>query len=106
MSTAPHEQYADLVAVGERMLWLFVPYAGLVLGALSLYLVSNHDLRAFATVAILGPFTLLRPWIIAVGAAVGLYVTSQVSSWGLTVIASSAVVLLGQGLDRRASRQL
>jgi len=99
-------RYAELLAIGNRMLWVFVPYAGLVLGALALYLFSNHDLRAFATVAILGPFTLLRSWVIATGALVGLCATADRASWALTILASSAVVLLGRLLERRARLRL
>lgn len=102
----PTQRYVELVAVGQRMLWVFLPYAGLVLSALALYIFSDHDLRAFATVAILGPFTLLRPWVIAAGAVVGLCERPGRISWILTVVACGAVVLLGHLLDRRARLQL
>jgi len=105
-SADPAQQYAELVAVGSRMLWVFVPYAVLVLSALALYLFSDHDLRAFATVAILGPFTLLRPWVIAMGAAVGLCASVDRVTWILTLIACSSVVLSGRLLDRRARLRL
>lgn len=105
-SADPAQRYAELVAVGQRMLWVFIPYAGLVLGALALYFVSDHDLRAFATVAILGPFTLLRPWVIAVGAVVGLFASADRATWILTMTACTSVVLLGRLLDRRARLML
>lgn len=101
-SAAPVARYAELVSVGKRMLWVFVPYAALVLSALVLYMVSDHDLRAFATVAILGPFTLLRPWLIAAGGAVGLCATADGATWILTIVACGSVILLGRLLDRRA----
>jgi hypothetical protein len=93
--------YAELLAVGERMLWIFVPYAGLVLTALVVYAVSDYDLRALATVAILGPFTLIRPWVIALGATVGLGASSDLLTWVLTLVSSGAFVILGRVLDRR-----
>lgn len=96
------QRYAELLTAGTRMLWVFVPYAALVLGALLVYLFSNHDLRAFATVAILGPFTLLRPWLIAVAAVVGLCATTDWACRTLTVLACGAVVVLGRLLDRSA----
>ena len=105
-SADPGGRYAELVAVGQRMLWVFVPYAGLVLSALALYLVSDHDLRAFATVAILGPFTLLRPWLIAAAAAVGLRATTDPAVCVLTLTACGSVILLGRALDRRARLRL
>jgi len=105
-SAEPMTRYAELVSVGQRMLWVFVPYAVLVLSALVLYLVSSHELRAFATVAILGPFTLLRPWVVVGGAVVGLCTTANSTCWILTVTACGAVVLLGHVLDRRARLRL
>ena len=106
ISTDPAGRYAELVAVGRRMLWVLVPYSGLVLSALVLYRFSDHDLRAFATVAILGPFTLLRPWVIASGAAVGLYASADRGAWVLTIIACASVILLGRLLDRRVRLSL
>ena len=106
VSADGQQRYAELVAVGERMLWVFVPYAGLVLSALLIYAVSAHDLRALATVAILGPFTLLRPWIIVLGSIVGLRGRADLLTWTLTVTSSGAVLLLGAVLDRRARLRL
>lgn len=105
-SADPAQRYAELVSVGSRMLWVFVPYAALVLSALGLYLFSDHDLRAFATVAILGPFTLLRPWVIALAAAVGLCASVDRVTWILTLVACSSVLLSGRVLDRRARLRL
>lgn len=44
-------------------------YAVAVLAALGVWTVGESDLRSLASVMVLGPFTLLRPWLI-VGAAV------------------------------------
>jgi uncharacterized membrane protein YesL len=101
LSADAAQQYAELLVVGERMLWVFVPYAVLVLTALVVYAVFDYDVRALATVAILGPFTLARPWVIALGCLVGLYAQAGLWTSLLTVTSSGAVVLLSKALDRR-----
>jgi hypothetical protein len=101
LSADAPRQYAELLLVGGRMLWVLMPYAGLVLTALVAYAVFDYDARALATVAILGPFTLLRPWVILLACLVGLAESSGVLTWLLTATASGAVVLLGRALDRR-----
>ena len=97
----PRREYAELVGVGVRMSWVFIPYAGLVLAALLVYGLADDDLRSFATVAILGPFTLVRPWVIALGCAVGLCAGASLPTWVLTVTSSGLVILLGRWLDRQ-----
>jgi len=94
------QQYADLVRVGGRMLWVLGAYAVLVLAALVVYRCADWNLRSLATVAILGPFTLLRAWVIALACVVGLSGGASLKTAGLTAIACGAVVLLGRGLDR------
>ena len=102
----PTRQYAELVSVGERMLWLLGAYAALVIAALVVYAVADWDLRSLATVAILGPFTLLRAWVIALASAVGLFAGVGPTTWALTLVSCSAVVLLGRALERSYARRL
>jgi hypothetical protein len=102
LSADAERQYAELLVVGGRMLWVFLPFAALVLTALLVYAVFDYDVRALATVAILGPFTLFRPWVVALGCVVGLRVTSDRLIWALTVTSSAAVLILGRVLDRCA----
>ncbi len=102
LSADAHRQYDELLLVGQRMLWVFVPYAVLVLLALVLYGTTDYDLRALATVAILGPFTLLRPWLIGLGCIVGLAVEVGPGTRVLTIASCAALVLLGKALDFRA----
>lgn len=101
----PAHQYAELIAVGGRMLWVLGAYAALVIAALVVYAVADWDLRSLATVAILGPFTLLRAWVIALASAVGLSVGVGAATWALTLLSCAAVVLLGRALDRRYARR-
>ena len=98
-------QYAEVVVVGGRMLWVLGAYAALVIVALVVYAVADWDLRSLATVAILGPFTLLRAWVIALASAVGLTAGKGPVTWALTLGSCGAVVLLGRGLDRWYARR-
>ncbi len=57
----------------EAARWMVVPlaaYASLVLVALGVWATAEADLRTLASVVILGPFTLVRPWVISSAAAV------------------------------------
>ena len=46
-------------------------YASLVLAALGVWATAEADLRTLASVVILGPFTLVRPWVIVFAACLG-----------------------------------
>lgn len=112
LSSDPAGDYAELVRIGARMLVPFGAYAALVLLALGVYGVARHEVRTLATVAILGPFTLLRPALIVGAALFG------VGGWGegagpgraaplaLTCIASLAVLGTGVLLDRHYGGRL
>lgn len=64
----PAGTYADLTCIGRRMVWVYGCYATLVLATLGVYFVASGDVRAFATVAVLGPFTWLRVPVVLGGA--------------------------------------
>jgi hypothetical protein len=57
----------ELVAMCQRMLQVYVPYAVLVLGTLALRAVPSIDLRVATSVAVLGPATALRPYVMVAG---------------------------------------
>jgi hypothetical protein len=61
--------YQTLLTAGRRMLVVFGPMAALNLFAIVLYLfATSHEVKAVAMTLVLGPFTLLRPPVIAAGA--------------------------------------
>ncbi|MBK8259594.1 MAG: fatty acid desaturase [Polyangiaceae bacterium] len=95
----PGALFAELVATGSRMLLVFGGYAVLVLAALIVYTIAKHELRTLATVAILGPFTLIRPWVIACAAAFGLGGPRPLAVSGLTLVSCAGVVVLAMALD-------
>lgn len=85
------EQYAR---AGTAMLEVYGPYALLVLIALACYAALNWRLKYLASALMLGPFTLLRPFIAILGAALGVTVGhggAVAAAAGLSVIAVLAV---------------
>jgi hypothetical protein len=62
-------------------------YASVVLLALAVWMVAEADLRTLASVTVLGPFTLLRPPVMVVAAALGLWDAPDLVSQGVTLLA-------------------
>jgi hypothetical protein len=58
-----------LLTGADALVHVYGVFATLVVGALALYLIGSFDLGVLATVLVLGPFTLLRPFVIVAGAA-------------------------------------
>jgi hypothetical protein len=85
---------ADLEAAAERMLWVFVPYAALVLGNMLLRLVPSTDIRSATSVMMLGPLTAIRPLVMVAGAVYGIWRSVLWQMLGLELV-----------LDRLASRR-
>jgi len=87
-SPSPQARLAELMPGAQVMLAVLGGYATLVLLALGVWATAEADLRTLASVVILGPFTMIRPWVIAGAAA-----------WAAHVAPSdiSAAVALGAG---------
>jgi hypothetical protein len=84
----------DYARAGTAMLAVYGPYALLVLTALACYVTLSWQLRYLASALILGPFTLLRPGVAVLGAALGMALGKDVIvafAAGLSVIAVLAV---------------
>jgi hypothetical protein len=96
--------YPELVAIGARMLIVLGAYSALVLSAIAVYVLAEHELRTLATVAILGPFTLIRPAVVAGAALAGIWPSRSPAAIALTVTACAAVLGAGAWLDRRYAR--
>lgn len=97
--------YADLVAIGLRMLPVFAAFGGLVVVALTVYGLSRHEVRTFATVAILGPFTLARPWVIALATGLGVHGAKNPTAIAVTLLSSAAVLLVERNLGATFARE-
>lgn len=78
---------------GARALWVYGPYATLVLAALSLWAVPRPTTRILATVMVLGPFTLVRPLVVLAGLIAG--VAAQPRPDVIAVALVLGVVMLG-----------
>lgn len=72
-----------LEAAAARMVTVYGVYASFVFAALAVWLFGRGDLRTLGSVAVLGPFTLVRPWVIAGGAL-----------WALTAANGNDVLLI------------
>jgi hypothetical protein len=59
--------WSDCQMVGLRMAQVFGLYASIAIGALVVYAIPRPEISSLVTVLILGPFTLLRPLVIAAG---------------------------------------
>jgi hypothetical protein len=64
----PEGTWPSMLETATVLVRVFGVFATLTLVALGLYLVGNFDFGVLATVLVLGPFTLLRPWTIVLGA--------------------------------------
>ncbi len=109
-SSTPAADYETLVGVGRRMLRVFSAYGGCVGLALLGYLLGGPDLRVLSTVSILGPFTLIRPWMVLAALLYGLWGQTNATVITLTLASAGAVLLLRRGLglfyERRLQREL
>ena len=96
---------ADLDAAAGRMLWVFVPYALLVIGNILVRLVPSVDIRSATSVMMLGPLTAIRPLVMIAGVAYGI---APSSLWQTRVLGIFILILmlgLEYFLNRRAARE-
>ncbi len=101
----PRAAWAELIAVGGRLVLAYGLYSALVLAALGVYLLARHEVRTLATVAILGPFTLARPWVVLGAAMWATGLSTQWRTTALTWCASGAVLAVGAWLHHRMHRR-
>jgi hypothetical protein len=66
------ELRADLEIAAAHMLWVFLPYAAVVLLSLALRILPSTDIRSATSVFALGPFTAIRPLVMIVGVLYGI----------------------------------
>ena len=88
----PPEGWRDVEQAAGRLVVVYGAFATLVIFALALYLVGHFDLGVLASVLVLGPFTLARPWVIALGAG---WVAATAHSWvpGALALSTAAVMI-------------
>jgi hypothetical protein len=100
----PGGLYSAMCVAGERMVWVYGAYATLVFFALLAYLIPDVDVSILATVLILGPFTMLRPWLIWAGALWAAW-SAREPRTAVLAVASAAALSALQPLLGRAWRR-
>jgi hypothetical protein len=68
---SPGVRFGELTTTAWWMLPILAVYATVVLAAMGLWVVAEADVRTLASVTVLGPFTLIRPLVIAAAGALG-----------------------------------
>ncbi|HWY44853.1 MAG TPA: hypothetical protein VNX66_15260 [Candidatus Sulfotelmatobacter sp.] len=72
-SRNPQLLRADLEQSAGRMLFVFLPYAALVLANIALRVIPSTDIRSATSVFFLGPLTGIRPFVMIAGVLVGIW---------------------------------
>ena len=98
------ELRADLEAAAGRMLWIFLPYAALVLFNLALRLVPSTDIRSATSVLMLGPLTAIRPLVMVAGVLYGISASRLLETRLLGLFVLALMLFLEFALNRRAAR--
>lgn len=85
---------------GAGMLMVYLPYGLLSLLALAGYATLPWRYRFRAIAVILGPFTLVRPWVAAAGGVLAVSLTGDVVVGLGVLLAVAGVLLVGPVCDR------
>lgn len=96
--------HADLESAAGRMLWVFLPYAVLVLFNLVLRLIPSTDIRSATSVLMLGPLTAIRPLVMIVGVLYGISASDLLETRLLGSFILALMLSLEFVLNRRAAR--
>ena len=104
LSLRRNELRADLETGAGRMLWIFLPYAALVLFNLALRLLPSTDIRSATSVFMLGPLTAIRPLIMIAGVLYGISASRLPETRLLGLFVLLLMLVLEFALNRRAAR--
>lgn len=99
-SRNPAALWADCAAAGVSLLWVLVPYATVVLVALGGWTAAEQDVRTLASVVLLGPLSLARPFVILGGAAVAIAARPSIPVVALAVTTAALQLSTGPLLAR------
>jgi hydrogenase/urease accessory protein HupE len=86
------------------MLWVFLPYAALVLLNLALRLIPSTDIRSATSVLMLGPLTAMRSVVMIAGVLFGISASELPETRFLGVFILGLMLALEFALNRRAAR--
>jgi hypothetical protein len=96
---------ADLELAAGRMLWLFLPYAAIVLISLALRAIPSMDIRSATSIFSLGPLTAVRPIVMIAGVLYGVSAAHLRETRLLGLIILGLMLSLELCLNTLASRQ-
>ena len=100
------ELFGKLELIGARMLLVYIPYALIILLALSIRALPSVDIRSITSTLVFGPFTLIRPLVVLLGAVWGILVAPSVITIALVVLIVCLMLGLEWVLGRFRSRGL
>lgn len=104
-SPSPQARLDQLQPGAQAMLRVLGGYATLVLIALGIWSTAEADLRTLASVIVLGPFTLIRPAVIAGAAAWAAFVAPTAVAAGLAVAVCMLQLSVEPLLDRAIAKK-
>jgi hypothetical protein len=99
------ELRADLESAAARMVWVFVPYAIIVLANLALRLVPSTDIRSATSVMVLGPLTGARPFVMIAGVLYGIWASWLLETRLLGLLVLTLMLSLERLLDGAAGKE-
>ncbi|MBN8469291.1 hypothetical protein JYJ95_22555 [Corallococcus exiguus] len=91
--------FPQLLVCAKAILWVLLPYATLTLMGMGVWAAAEADVRTLASVVVLGPFTLIRPWVIATAAVVGAWKAPGFTAALVTVVACGVQLALEPWLN-------
>lgn len=94
----------DLEAAAGRMLWVFGPYAALVIFNLAMRLIPSTDVRSATSVMMLGPLTAIRPLVMIAGVLYGIWGSLLTETRVLGLFILALMLSLELALNWRAER--
>ena len=100
------ELWGKLELIGARMLLVYIPYALIILIALSIRAFPSVDIRSITSTIIFGPFTLIRPLVVLLGAVWGILAAPGAITIALVVLIVCLMLGLEWVLGRFRSRGL
>ena len=95
--------YPDMVAAGRRMLWVNASYATVIAAGFAAYFSPVLELRALATVLVLGPGTLVRPAVVVGGAFAAAWGQSPLI-WLAAALAAGVMLAVEPAMGRHYAK--
>jgi hypothetical protein len=90
---------SDFERAGAHMLWVYLPYAGIILIAFAIRLFPSVDIRSITSTIVFGPLTLVRPLVAIGGVAYGIVAAPRIA----TVVLGLLILSMMLSLERAMS---